>query len=90
MPATPLYDVPRHPKHNQATSEVEVEVVMVSTLYEKFENLLTCKDCHLVIMNVIESNIIESNITKILILAYEYVTETIHISKTQIKARKVH
>ena len=36
VPATPLYDVPRHPKHNQATSEVEVEVVMVSTLYEKF------------------------------------------------------
>ena len=31
-----IYDVPRHPKHNQATSEVEVEVVMVSTLYEKF------------------------------------------------------
>ena len=21
MPATPLYDVPRHPKHNQATSD---------------------------------------------------------------------
>ena len=42
------------------------------------------------IMNVIESNIIQSNITKIFILAYEYFTESIHISKTHIKARKVH
>ena len=41
-------------------------------------------------MNVIESNIIQSNITKILILAYEYVAESINISKTQIKDRKVH
>ena len=31
-------------------------------------------------MNVIESNIIQSNITKIFILAYEYITESIYIS----------
>ena len=66
------------------------KVLVIAGVPLVFDNLLTCKDCHFLIMNVIESNIIQSNITNIFILAYEYVTESVHISKTHIKARKVH